>query len=136
MPLAIWPVKRLWLSNHTLIWDHAQAVQHRFPQMLRKVMDRECQHLELSTPAVSCKARQSFSFVKIKWGCLLRSWNCAVDQIIPLALPSGKKKYFFLFNKRTKTIDFSVYREKEKTTQAKSSFSSTRFKCSMWIFFF
>lgn len=43
------------------------------------------------------------------------------------------KNVLFFFNKRTKTIDFSVYREKGKTTQAKSSLSSPCFKYGMWL---
>lgn len=61
--------------------------------------------------------------------------SCAVYQMIPLALPSGTK-LCFSFNSRTNIIDFSVYRGKEKTTQAKSSSSSTCFKYNMWCVLF
>lgn len=59
---------------------------------------------------------------------------CAPDD--PISPPKWDKALCFSFNNGTNTIDFSVYRGKEKTTQAKSAFSSTCFKYGMWCVLF
>lgn len=114
-------------------WDSTQKVLPRAPRGLGKVMAQESQNLTFYAPEAAWRAGWRLSLAEIKQGHLPHCWNGAAHQSIPLALPGGKKVRVFFLNKRTKTIDFSVYKGQAKPTQLKSSFSSTWDTLCGWV---